>query len=77
MSRLPLRLFGLVLLVLAIGVPSCQAVFPRKAEQAVFPPQVEQSVFQPQVEQAGLWPQVEQAPPFAPAQPTWAVGQRP
>ena len=25
------RLFGLLLLVLAIGIPSCQAVFPRGA----------------------------------------------
>jgi hypothetical protein len=23
------RLFGLILLILAIGIPSCQAVFPR------------------------------------------------
>jgi len=31
------RLFGLVLLVLAIGIPSCQAVFPRRAAEAPRP----------------------------------------
>jgi hypothetical protein len=29
MGLLAKRLFGLFLLVLAIGIPSCQAVFPR------------------------------------------------
>jgi len=28
MSVLPLRLLGLLLLTLAIGIPGCQAVFP-------------------------------------------------
>lgn len=28
MARLPVRLFGLLLLTLAIVIPSCQAVFP-------------------------------------------------
>ena len=29
MAKLPWRLLGLLLLVLAIGIPSCQALFPR------------------------------------------------
>jgi hypothetical protein len=31
------RLLGLLLLVLAIGIPSCQAVFPRTAAEAQRP----------------------------------------
>ena len=31
------RLLGLFLLVLAIGIPSCQAVFPRSAVEAPRP----------------------------------------
>jgi hypothetical protein len=32
-SRLPLRLLGLSLLILGITIPSCQAVFPRGADE--------------------------------------------
>ena len=32
MAVLPLRLLGLLLLTLAIAIPSCQAVFPRGAD---------------------------------------------
>lgn len=32
MTRVPLRVFGLLLLALAISIPSCQALFPRDAE---------------------------------------------
>lgn len=37
MAVLPLRLFGLFLLTLAIVIPSCQALFPRGAADAPQP----------------------------------------
>ena len=37
MARLPLRLFGLSLLFLAITIPSCQALFPATGTTAPRP----------------------------------------
>ena len=37
MARLPLRLLGLCLLVVAITVPGCQALFPREGAEAARP----------------------------------------
>ena len=37
MSTLAVRLLGLLLLMLAIAIPSCQALFPRNAADAPQP----------------------------------------